>query len=92
MLSGGRSYVGNRRDMTGSSETCVVASGFVDRSSSVLYSPVGLPTWFRDYKSVSCSNQLSIKFKLLINIEIVKINVIFMFESLEPVIYPANKC
>ena len=36
--------------------------------------------------------QLSMKFKMLINIEIVKINGIFRFNLLEPAIYPANKC
>ena len=32
------------------------------------------------------------KFKMLINIEIAKIDGIFLFKSLKPVIYPANKC
>ena len=43
-------------------------------------------------KLFSCSTQLSMKFKLLINIEIVKIDGIFRLNSLEPAIYPANKC
>ena len=32
------------------------------------------------------------KIKLLINIEIVRINGFFRFKSSKPVIYPANKC
>ena len=43
-------------------------------------------------KLFSCSTQLSMKFKMLINIEIAKINGIFRFNSLEQAIYPANKC
>ena len=42
-------------------------------------------------KLFSCSTQLSMKFKMLINIEIAKIYGIFRFNSLKPVIYPANK-
>ena len=42
-------------------------------------------------KLFSCSTQLSMKFKMLINIEIAKIDGIFKFNSLEPAIYPANK-
>ena len=43
-------------------------------------------------KLFSCSTQLSTKFKMLINIEIAKIDVIFRFNSLKPAIYPADKC
>ena len=43
-------------------------------------------------KLFSCSTQLNMKFKMLINIEIAKIDGIFRFNSLEPAIYPANKC
>ena len=43
-------------------------------------------------KLFSCSTQLSMKFKMLINIEITKIDGIFRFNSLEPAIYPAYKC
>ena len=43
-------------------------------------------------KLFSCSTQLSTKFKMLINIEIAKIYVIFRFNSLKPAIYPADKC
>ena len=40
----------------------------------------------------SCSTQLSMKFQLLLGVEIAKIIGIFRFESPKPVIYPANKC
>ena len=43
-------------------------------------------------KHFSCSTQLSMKFKLLINTEIAKINGNIRFKSPKPVIYPANKC
>ena len=43
-------------------------------------------------KLFSCSTQLSMKFKMLINIEIAKIDGIFRFNLLKPAIYPANKC
>ena len=43
-------------------------------------------------KLFSCSTQLSMKFKMLINIEIAKINGFFRLNSLEPAIYPAYKC
>ena len=43
-------------------------------------------------KLFSCSTQLSMKFIILINIKIAKIDGIFWFNSLEPAIYPANKC
>ena len=43
-------------------------------------------------KLFSCSTQLSMKFKMLINIEIAKIYGIFRLKSPKPVIYPANKC
>ena len=39
-------------------------------------------------KHFSCSTQLSMEFKLLINIEITRINGIFRFQSSKPVIYP----
>ena len=40
-----------------------------------------------------CSTQLSLKFQLLSNVKIVRIDGIFMFKSiLKPIIYPANKC
>ena len=41
-------------------------------------------------KLFSCSTQLSMKFKLLINIEIAKIIGIFRVISSKPVIYAAN--
>ena len=43
-------------------------------------------------KKNSCSTQLSMKFKLLINSKIVGIKGMFMPRSLKIVIYPANKC
>ena len=43
-------------------------------------------------KLFSCSTQLSMKFKMLINIEIAKIHGIFRFNLLETAIYPADKC
>ena len=43
-------------------------------------------------KLFSCSTQLSIKFKMLINIEIAKIYGIFRFNSLKLAVFPANKC
>ena len=43
-------------------------------------------------KLFSCSTQLSMKLKMLINIEIAKNFGIFRFNSLKPAIYPANKC
>ena len=43
-------------------------------------------------KLFSCSAQLSMKFKLLVNIEIAKINGKFKFKSQKPVIFPADKC
>ena len=43
-------------------------------------------------KLFPCSTQLSMKFKMLINIEIAKIKGIFRYEPLKPAIYPANKC
>ena len=48
--------------------------------------------WPRGYKTFSGSIQLSMKFKMLINIEIAKIHGIFRFNLLKPAIYPANKC
>ena len=38
------------------------------------------------------NKQLSMKFKMLINIDIAKIDGIFLFKSLKPIIYPANEC
>ena len=55
-------------------------------------------SWFRGIsgaeviKLFSCSTQLSMKFKMLIDIEIAKIDGIFRFNSLKLAIYPANKC
>ena len=43
-------------------------------------------------KLFSCSTQLSMKFQMLINIKIAKINDILWFRSPKLVIYPANKC
>ena len=43
-------------------------------------------------KLFSCSIQLSMKFKIVINIKMAKINGIFRFKPSKPVIYPANKC
>ena len=43
-------------------------------------------------KLFSCSTQLSMKSKMLINIEIAKIYGFFRFNLLKPTIYPANKC
>ena len=48
--------------------------------------------WSWGYKTFSCSTQLSVIFKLLINTEIAQINRNFWFRSPKPVIYPANKC
>ena len=42
-------------------------------------------------KLFSCSTQLSMKFYILINIKIAKVNGIFRFKSPKPVIYPAHK-
>ena len=41
---------------------------------------------------VTCSAQLSMKIKLLVNSEIAKISINFWFKSQKPVIYPANEC
>ena len=56
-------------------------------------------TCFQDFqpgprviKLFSCSTQLSMKFKMLINIKIAKNNGNFRFRSQKPAIYPANKC
>ena len=43
-------------------------------------------------KLFPCSNQLSMKFKMLISIKIDRINGILRFKLSKPVIYPANKC
>ena len=43
-------------------------------------------------KLFSSSAQLSMKFQLLINVEIVKISGKFRFISHKPVIYPVHKC
>ena len=43
-------------------------------------------------KLFSCSTQLSMKFKLLKDIKIVGIKVMFTPQSLKSVIYPVNKC
>ena len=44
------------------------------------------------YTTVSCSAQLSLKLKVLINTEIAEINWNFGFRSTKPVIYHAYKC
>ena len=43
-------------------------------------------------KLFSSSAQLSMKFQLLINVEIVKINEKFRFKTQKLIIYPAHKC
>ena len=43
-------------------------------------------------KLISCSTQLSIKFQLLINTEIIKIGRKFRLGLAKPVIYPVDKC
>ena len=43
-------------------------------------------------KLFSVSAQLSMKFQLLINVEIIKISGKFRFKTQKLVIYPANKC
>ena len=43
-------------------------------------------------KLFSSSAQLSMKFQLLINVEIIKISGKFRFKTEKLVIYPANKC
>ena len=43
-------------------------------------------------KLFSSSAQLSMKFQLLINVEIVKISGKFRFKTQKLVIYPAHKC
>ena len=43
-------------------------------------------------KLFSISAQLSMKFQLLINVEIIKISEKFRFKTQKLVIYPANKC
>ena len=43
-------------------------------------------------KLFSSSAQLSMKFQLLINVEIIKISGKFRFKTQKLVIYPANKC
>ena len=50
----------------------------------------GVMSELRDYRTFSCSIQLSMKFKLLINIEIFKINKIFRLKTTKPVIYSAT--
>ena len=51
----------------------------------------GQRDWFRG-KLFSCSTQLSIKFKLLINFETAQIYSNLRFRAPKPVIHPANKC
>ena len=63
----------------------------IDRKSCLCLSLYDVPG-AEVIKLFSCSTQLSMKFKMLINIEIAKIDGIFRFNSLEPAIYPANKC
>ena len=43
-------------------------------------------------KLFSCSSQLSVKFQMLINTDIAKINGNFRFKSPKQIIHPANKC
>ena len=43
-------------------------------------------------KHFSSSSQLSMKFQLLINVEIVKIHGKFRFKTQKQEIYPAHKC
>ena len=43
-------------------------------------------------KLFSCSAQLRLKFKLLVNVEIVKISGKFRFKTRKLVLYPAHKC
>ena len=43
------------------------------------------------YKTILFSAKLSVKFKLLMNTEIAKINGNFRYKSQKAVIYPANK-
>ena len=43
-------------------------------------------------KLFSCSTQLSMKFQLLINVEIINISGKFRCKTQKLVIYPANKC
>ena len=52
---------------------------------------VGLPR-HRGYKTFSSSAQLSMKFRLAINVEIVKISGKFKFNTQHLIIYPAHKC
>ena len=47
---------------------------------------------FRYEPGCEKASQLSMKFKLLINIKIAKFDGIFKFKSLKPVIYPTNEC
>ena len=65
----------------------------IDRSRRLLRTVRGMCSC-QGYKTFSCSTQLSMMFKLLINIKIAKINDILRFETSMPihVIYPANKC
>ena len=43
-------------------------------------------------KHLSCSTQLSMKSKIIINIKIAKINGIFRFKKSKQIIYPADEC
>ena len=47
---------------------------------------------FEVIKLISSSAQLSMKFQLLINVEIIKISGKFRFKTKKLVIYPAHKC
>ena len=47
---------------------------------------------FEVIKPFSSSDQLSMKFQLFINVEIVKISGKFRFNTQQLVIYPAHKC
>ena len=46
----------------------------------------------RGYKTFSCSSQLSMKLKLLINIKLAKFNGILRLKSSKLVMYPAHNC
>ena len=48
----------------------------------------GTSSWPEVIKLFSCSTQLNMKYKLLINIEIASIDRNFMFKSPKPGIYP----
>ena len=67
-------------------------SRFVQPVSFLTTLFLGKPPGVEFIKLLSCSTQLSMKFKMLINIEMAKIDGIFSFNSLKPAIYPDHKC